>query len=140
MPSHRYPTLVSDLAQRPLGESSQNWIFLFFAAAFLAASVPFDCMPLESTRHFPSGSITIRRLRAGLPVQSLAAGFWKNMSEKYSFPFSQGALEGIDRERKEALIGADSGVPIVMGTDAGNIGPVIDALATRKAARMETLA
>ncbi len=25
----------SDLAQRPLGESTQNWIFLFFAAAFL---------------------------------------------------------------------------------------------------------
>ncbi len=25
----------SDLAQHPLGESSQNWIFLFFAAAFL---------------------------------------------------------------------------------------------------------
>ena len=33
--------------------------------------------------------MTISRLRAGLPVQSLPAGFWKNMSEKYSLPFSQ---------------------------------------------------
>ena len=33
--------------------------------------------------------MTISRLRAGLPVQSLAAGFLKYMSEKYSLPFSQ---------------------------------------------------
>ena len=56
---------------------------------FFAAIVPFDCMPLESTRHLPSGSMTISRLRAGLPVQSPAAGFLKYMSEKYNFPFSQ---------------------------------------------------
>ena len=54
-----------------------------------AASVPFDCMPLASTRHVPSGFIAISRLLAGLPVQSPAAGFWKNMSEKYSRPLSQ---------------------------------------------------
>ncbi len=54
----------------------------------LAARVPFDCMPLASTRYLPSGSMTISRLRAGLPVQSPAAGFLNHMSEKYSFPFS----------------------------------------------------
>jgi hypothetical protein len=33
-----------------------------------ARSVPFDCIPLASTRYLPSGSMATRRLRAGLPV------------------------------------------------------------------------
>ena len=49
---------------------------------FAAAIVPLVCMPRASTRDLPSGVIAISRLCAGLPVQSPAAGFWKNMSEK----------------------------------------------------------
>jgi len=66
----------SDLAQRPLAESSQNWIFLFFAAAFLVKMPAFPLhgwMP-DGYRAMP---LPVLALFSGVLSKVAAYGFLK---------------------------------------------------------------
>ena len=66
----------SDLAQRPLAESSQNWIFLFFAAAFLVKMPAFPLhgwMP-DGYRSMP---LPVLAVFSGVLSKVAAYGFLK---------------------------------------------------------------
>ncbi len=66
----------SDLAERPLAESSQNWIFLFFAAAFLVKMPAFPLhgwMP-DGYRSMP---LPVLALFSGVLSKVAAYGFLK---------------------------------------------------------------
>ena len=66
----------SDLAQRPLSESSQNWIFLFFAAAFLVKMPAFPLhgwMP-DGYRSMP---LPVLAVFSGVLSKVAAYGFLK---------------------------------------------------------------